>query len=553
MLLIPASVIFHYMHPDVNSTMKLALAQINTIVGDLEGNTHKIIATIQKAKARHADLVVFPELAITGYPPKDLIEKKQFVKDNLKKLNEIIRVCTGIGVVVGFIDTKNGKNFNAAAFISNKKLLGVQYKTLLPTYDVFDETRYFKPAQHHQLFTFKKQKIGLQICEDLWDNNYSADVTKDLVTLGAQIIINISSSPFYVGKHLVRQKLIAAKSRVHHVPFFYVNQVGGNDELIFDGRSYVYNTHGKLCCALKAFSEDFVVVDTGTFHPIESPVFDEWQDLHDALVLGVKDYAQKNRFRKALIGISGGIDSAVTACLAVRALGKNNVLTVFMPSPYSSQESYQDAKELARRLGVKFLVITIDSLFEHYTALLKPQFKQLPEDTTEENLQARIRSTLLMALSNKFNRLLLTTGNKSEIAVGYCTLYGDMSGGLAVISDVPKTKVYKLAEYINNRRKYIPKRIFEKAPSAELKPHQTDQDTLPSYEILDAILELYIEKNVAYDEMIRKGFDAATVNKVIAQVNKSEYKRFQAAPGIRVTSKAFGSGRRFPITNKYGK
>ncbi|HHT9158898.1 MAG TPA: NAD+ synthase [Candidatus Brocadiaceae bacterium] len=544
--------------------MKIALAQINQTVGDFQNNIEKIRLTIDHARSKNADLVVFPELAITGYPPKDFLDIPAFVDENLKALEKITRSVSGISAIIGFVDKNkrpHGKLVhNAAAFIQDKKIISIHHKSLLPTYDVFDECRYFEPAYTISPVKFMDYTLGISICEDIWNDEefwtrplYEKDPIEDLVSNGADVIINISSSPFAVGKHdKIRLRMLIHDAVKYKVPFVYVNQVGGNDDLVFDGNSTVINAEGKLIAQAAAFEEDLMVVD------IENPTvqaqpkaYAPIESVHKALIMGLRDYVIKCCFKKVIVGLSGGIDSAVTAALAVESLGRDNVIGVLMPSQFSSRGSIDDAVKLAQNIGIIYKTIPIKDVFETYQNILKTEFKDRPFDIAEENLQARIRGNILMALSNKYGYLVLTTGNKSELAVGYCTLYGDMSGGLALISDIPKTMVYELARYINREREVIPQNSIDKPPSAELKPNQFDQDTLPPYDILDGILKAYVEDAKSIGEIIRMGFDEKIVREVIRKVNRNEYKRRQAAPGIKVTSKAFGSGRRMPIAHNF--
>ena len=531
------------------SMYKVALAQRNATVGDIDGNTKKIIEYIKTAREKGADLVIFPELAITGYPPKDLLLKPSFIKANKEALERIIGETEGIAVITGFVDAIGANIYNAAALIQNRRLIGVQHKMHLPNYDVFDEKRYFKPATESAIFELDGLKLGITICEDIWADNGPTEVQAEL---GADFIVNVSDSPFYAGKSKVRRELIARRAKENRIAIVYVNLVGGQDDIVFDGRSYVFNKEGALIAEGKQFEEDLVIADLDGAEIIPEAE-DELKEIHGALVVGIKDYVRKNGFEKAVIGLSGGIDSALTAALAVEALGAQNVVGVSMPSAISSQSSKADAKKLAENLGIEYTVVPIVDAVNAYTAMLSDEFEGTEPDVTEENIQARIRGNILMALSNKFGYLVLSTGNKSELAVGYCTLYGDMSGGLAVISDVPKTTVYKLARYINaiNKKELIPESIIVKEPSAELKEGQKDTDSLPPYEVLDQILHAYIEGDRSKEEIIEMGFDARVVSDVIWRVDHNEYKRQQAPVGIKITPKAFGSGRRMPITNRY--
>ncbi len=544
--------------------MKIALAQINQTVGDFQKNTEKIRLNIERARNHGADLVIFPELTVTGYPPKDLLDIPAFIDENLKALNEVARHVSGIAAIVGFVDRNkrhHGKLVhNAAAFIQDQRIVSAHHKSLLPTYDVFDECRYFEPAYTISPVKFMGYTLGLSICEDIWNDEefwirplYERDPIENLISQGVNVMINISSSPFTVGKHeKIRLRMLKHDAVKYKVPFVYVNQVGGNDDLVFDGNSVVINAEGKLIAQAAAFEEDLLFVD------IENPsiqgeprAYSPIETVHMALVTGLRDYTAKCGFRKVVIGLSGGIDSAVTAVLAVNSLGHQNVIGVLMPSQFSSQGSIDDAVTLAQNLNITYKVIPITDVFEVYEKILGPEFKGCPSDITEENLQARIRGNILMALSNKYGYLVLATGNKSELAVGYCTLYGDMSGGFSLISDVPKTMVYELAGYINREKEIIPQNSITKPPSAELKPNQLDQDSLPPYDVLDAILKAYVEDARGVDEIIQMGFDEKTVRDVVKKVNRNEYKRRQAAPGIKVTSKAFGLGRRMPIAHNF--
>lgn len=526
--------------------MRVALAQINPTVGDLKGNAEKITRYIKKARAEKAELVVFPELAITGYPPKDLLLKPSFVRENLRALEQVVKETRGIAVIVGFVEQERGAIYNAAAFISNGRLAGVQRKTHLPNYDVFDEKRYFKAARGFDVFDVGGVKIGVTICEDIWING---GLCKERVKKGAELLVNLSASPFHAGKLRERERLLAARARESGAPVLYCNLVGGQDDLVFDGGSCVFNAEGMLVARARRFEEALLLSDLsqGEIAPEEEGV----EEVYKALVLGIRDYVRKNGFKKVVIGLSGGIDSSVTATLACRALGRKNVLGVAMPSRVTSKESLEDAEKLASNLGIELRVIPISSTFDAYLKTLSAEFKGTKADVTEENLQARIRGNILMALSNKFGYLVLSTGNKSELAVGYTTLYGDLAGGLAAISDVPKGMVYELARYINSEHEVIPRRVLEKEPSAELREGQRDRDDIPPYSVLDPILHAYIEENKSKEEIAAMGYDEALVEEVIRRVDRSEYKRQQAPIGIKVTSKAFGSGRRMPITNRY--
>jgi len=538
--------------------MKLALAQLNTTVGDLRGNAGKILDAYRRAIAAGAQLVVAPEMAITGYPPRDLLTKRRFVEDNLKVLDELAGQIGEAGLLAGYVDfnpERPGKDyFNAAALIQNGKVVARRFKTLLPTYDVFDEDRYFQSAASNAPVDFGGHKLGLSICEDVWTENYLPTQLYDRNPIAGfgrvDTIYNISASPYHLGKERVRYEMIRAEAMKYRVPFVYCNQVGGNDELIFDGNSLAFDATGKLVARGAAFREDLIIVDWMGEAPAEPRPAVE--SLHDALVLGLRDYVRKCGFKSVVLGLSGGIDSAVTACLAVAALGAENVMGVSMPSQFSSKGSVDDARELASNLGIRYEVISIHNPFTTLKSSFKDLFHGLPEDTTEENMQARLRGTILMALSNKFAHLLLTTGNKSELAVGYYTLYGDMNGGLGVIADVPKTMVYELARYINRNRPLIPPASISKPPSAELRPNQTDQDSLPPYDVLDAILKRYIEDAKSAAEIIAEtGCDEKLVRDIVRKIDLNEYKRKQAPPVLRVTTKAFGIGRRVPIAQRY--
>ncbi|GJQ48668.1 MAG: NAD+ synthase [Candidatus Kuenenia stuttgartiensis] len=544
--------------------MKVALAQINPVVGDFENNVRKICSFIEQAKRKHADLVVFPELAVTGYPPKDFLDVPAFVDHNLKALRDITQQVSGIAAIVGFVD-RNRQSYgklvhNAAAFIQDRQIVSVHHKSLLPTYDVFDESRYFEPACSIAPIQFNNYTLGISICEDIWNDEefwtrplYETDPIEKLISKGANVIINISASPFTVEKHeSIRLRMLTHDANKYKVPFIYVNQIGGNDELVFDGSSAVINAQGKRIAQAAAFGEDLIVVDLeNTAIQVVPQTFTPIETVQKTLLLGLRDYVVKCGFEKVIIGLSGGIDSAVTAALAVEALGSENVMGIIMPSQFSSQGSVDDAVQLSKNLAIDYRIFPIKDLFDGYQTILREEFRGLPFDIAEENLQARIRGNIIMTLSNKYGYLVLSTGNKSEMAVGYCTLYGDMNGGLALISDVPKTMVYELAKYMNREKEIIPQETLSKPPSAELRPNQLDQDSLPPYDILDSILKAYIEEAKCIEEIVRMGFDETTVRDVIQKINKNEYKRRQAAPGIKVTSKAFGSGRRMPIAHKF--
>jgi len=540
--------------------MKIGFAQINPTVGDLNGNCERIISAYERLAAAGAELVLTPELAITGYPPQDLVFKSRFVPENLALLEKLHAHVGKSALLVGFVDRNEGRGkpfHNAAALLERGKPIRKTYKSLLPTYDVFDEDRYFESARCVVPFDVRGRKIGVTICEDIWTDDYlprplyDVEPVRNLVDQGAEIIVNLSASPFRLGAPACRLEMVAAQARAYQRPICYCNVVGGNDQLIFDGNSIAVNKSGNLILQLAAFREDEKVIDTDSSPAIKFYERKTSEQLFAALSLGVRDYFRKCNFHSAVIGLSGGVDSAVTAVIAVDALGAENVTGVSMPSPYSSRGSIVDARSLGQNLGIEFFEIPITDAFRDFKGQFKEIFKGLPENETEENMQPRLRAMTLMALSNKFGHLLLTTGNKSELAVGYCTLYGDMAGGLAVISDVPKTMVYELARWINRKREVIPRSTIEKAPSAELKPNQKDQDTLPPYEILDQILQLYVEENLSARDIIARGFDEKTVRWVQRRVDLNEYKREQSALGLKVTSRAFGMGRKMPIAQKY--
>ncbi len=540
--------------------MKVGFAQLNPIVGDLKGNFEKIVQAYERLDKAGADLVLTPELAIPGYPPQDLVFKSRFVPENIEAVHRLHERMGRAALVVGFVDRNEdrGKPFhNAAALLQRGQPLRVAHKSLLPTYDVFDEDRYFEPATRVVPFDLNGRKIGITICEDIWTEHYlprplyDVEPVRSLIEGGADLIVNLSASPFNLNKPSIRCEMVAALAHAYRRAICYCNATGGNDQLVFDGNSIAVSETGELIARLKAFSEDERIVDLSSPKPMEWKSDPVPQDLYGALCLGTRDYLRKCGFRSAVLGLSGGIDSAVVAAIAAQALGPENVLGVSMPSQYSSQGSMDDAEALARNLGINYRQIPIKAPFEAVKTALKEIFKGLPEDTTEENMQSRLRAVILMSLSNKFGHLLLTTGNKSELAVGYCTIYGDMAGGLAVISDVPKTSVYDLARWINRDREIIPVSTLDKPPSAELKPDQKDQDTLPPYDVLDEILRLYVEENMSGRDIISHGFDEKTVRWVQHRVDINEYKRQQAPPGLRVTSRAFGVGRRMPIAQRY--
>ena len=548
--------------------MKIAICQYNPVVGDLGGNLAKVALALKSSARQKPDLLVFPELFLTGYPPRDLLEKDWFlkkIKRAIKDITILSRKYPDIGILIGaptlVVEKTSSRLNNSALLIHRGKVIFTQHKTLLPTYDVFDETRYFKPADKVSVVNFKGRKLGISICEDAWNDAalwprdkkpYTLDPIKTLAKAGAQVFINLSASPFEMGKASLRSGLFTRLARKYRRPFIYVNQIGGNDELVFDGRSFAVNEAGQPVLTMKAFQEELTIFDTeDTALSAKWPKPDPAGDVYQALVLGLRDYIKKTGFHQAVIGLSGGIDSALVACIAAEALGPKNVTGISMPSPYSSKGSVDDSRKLAENLGIGFKVIPISELYQKYLASLKTTFKGTRPGLAEENIQARIRGNILMAFSNKFGHIVLSTGNKSEMAVGYCTLYGDMSGGLSVISDVPKTLVYKIAGYVNRNGELIPGATIRKAPSAELRPNQKDQDTLPPYPVLDAILEYHLEDGRSREEIIKRGYKPAVVDWVIKAVRNSEYKRRQAAPGLKVTSKAFGSGRRMPVAAKY--
>jgi NAD+ synthase (glutamine-hydrolysing) len=543
--------------------VKIALGQINPTVGDFAGNAAKIVEFSRRAKDGGAALVLFPELSICGYPPRDLVERFSFVEHNRRSAEQIASEAKGIAVICGLVtpaDADTGKSvMNSAALLRDGKVAFVQSKMLLPTYDVFDEMRNFAPARAQQLFPFDGQQMALTICEDAWNDKhfwnkrlYTFDPVEALMQAGGNFLLNISASPFWIGKREIRHNMLATIARRYQSPVVLVNQVGGNDSLIFDGSSIVLDPSGKIVAQAKSFEEDLVFFDSESMSgDIHRQIEGDDGSAYAALVLGTRDYVRKCGFRQVIIGLSGGIDSALTAAIAVDALGKENVIGVGMPGPYSSTGSVDDARSMASNLGIRFELLCITETFESFRKALAKSFAGLKEDTTEENIQARTRGTLLMALSNKFNALVLSTGNKSELGVGYCTLYGDMAGGLAAISDVPKTLVYRLARLVNAQNEIIPHNTIEKPPSAELRPDQKDSDSLPDYEILDAILEDYVEDSHSAEKIASdRGFDIELVRRVIRMVERSEYKRQQAAPGIKISAKAFGYGRRFPIAAK---
>jgi NAD+ synthase (glutamine-hydrolysing) len=576
------------------NTIRVALAQINSTVGDLAGNASLVLDYIARARTAGADVVAFPELALTGYPPEDLLLKPHFVRENRDALDRIVAATNELIVIVGYVDTDGSDIYNAAAVIANGKLVNSYHKNFLPNYGVFDEERYFQRGTTCPVLSLGDARVGLNICEDIW---YPGGPTKMQALVGdAHLIINISSSPYHAGKIRDRERMLCTRAEDNAVALAYCNLIGGQDELVFDGNSVIISEDGRVLAHGRGFEEDLVVADINIeqvfserLHdprrrreklqaeaddslyvveignglrpaPKKPPLpvrsderLEDTEEIYRALVTGTRDYVRKNGFDKVYLGLSGGIDSALTAVIAADAIGPDSVNGVFMPTRYSSSESSRDARLLAENLGMHFQVIEIEETFEQYLRMMAPSFNGLPEDTTEENIQARIRGNILMALSNKFHGLVLSTGNKSEMSVGYSTLYGDMVGGFAVLKDVPKTLVYKLAEYINARgpQAVIPEYIITRPPSAELRPDQKDQDTLPPYSVLDAILEAYIEKDLSAEAIAESGFDIEVVRWVVNRVDSAEYKRRQSAPGIKITPRAFGRDRRMPITNKY--
>ncbi len=573
-------------------TLRLGMAQVNPTVGDLEGNAHKVLEFLKEARDLDVDLVAFPEMVLTGYPPEDLLFKPQFIQDNLKVMREVAARTQGITAVYGFVDAQ-GDIHNAAAIASDGRLVGVYHKIFLPTYGVFDEDRYFKPGRTCPVFTINGVAVGVNICEDIW---YALGPTAVQREAGAELIVNINGSPYHAGKRLFREKMLATRASDNGLYISYTNMVGGQDELVFDGGSMVFDPSGERIAIGSQFAEELVVVDinadaglrarlhdprrrkenppdlavVGTPErvfvsgdpgpkarrplPQRTPtIYDPEGEVYTALVTGTRDYIHKSGFQKVIIGMSGGIDSTLVACIAADALGKEGVLGVAMPSRYSSEGSILDARSVADNLGMELWVIPIEEAFAAYLNTLEPHFRDTQPNVAEENIQARIRGNILMAISNKFGWLVLTTGNKSELATGYATLYGDMAGGLAVIKDVPKTLVYRLAEWRNAQgpRPVIPQSVMTKPPSAELKPDQKDEDTLPPYAVLDPILKAYVEEDRSYAEIVGMGYDAETVKQIIALVDRNEYKRRQAPPGVKITPRAFGRDRRLPLVNRY--
>ncbi|HOV90075.1 MAG TPA: NAD+ synthase [Syntrophorhabdaceae bacterium] len=565
----------------MTDSIRIAMCQINPTVGNLKGNEKKIIQYLKEALSNHADIICFPEMVITGYPPEDLILKPHFVQESLNVLNEISKEVADVVTVCGFIDREEDRLYNAAAVIYNNSIYGIYHKALLPNYGVFDEKRYFKPGGEPIVFQYGPFKFGVNICEDIW---FKEGPTRLQAMASATLIININASPYQEGKIKIREDVIRARAKESNIYVAYTNMVGGQDELVFDGGSMITDNEGNIIARAKQFEEVILYGDI----PLKSLIKEEdsskkkaWshriikisdtikprkresvysapfiylepeEEIYKALILGLRDYVNKNGFNGVVIGLSGGIDSSIVCAIACDAIGNENVHGVFMPSPYTSHESREDVYELARNLHITVSEIPIDSIFKAYLKTLTPYFKGLKEDITEENLQARVRGNIIMALSNKFGWLVLTTGNKSEMSVGYATLYGDMAGGFAVIKDVPKTMVYRLARYRNKKGMAIPERVLVKEPSAELRPNQKDTDSLPPYEILDAILKEYVEENKGLDDIIKMGINAEIAKKVIRLVDNSEYKRRQSPPGIKITPMAFGKDRRMPITNNF--
>jgi len=543
--------------------VRFALLQQNYQVGDIKGNAEKIIKAVKGLNDKDIDLIITSEMALTGYPPRDLLLSNSFIEiaeDTLLELATKLKKYPPIliGTIERNVSNIGNTLFNSAFLIAKGKIESAVQKKLLPFYDVFDENRYFESSSGQQIIQFKGMRLGVTICEDIWNDDVIYENKKYMINplddlrQKVDILINLSSSPFAIGKQAFRETMLSKIAIRMKTPVLFVNQVGGNDELIFDGNSSFFNEKGNLKSRAKGFCEDLLIADLNDTNETQiKPEFEREEKILKALVLGLKDYIKKCGFKKALIGLSGGIDSSLTAFIAKEAIGSENILGVLMPSPYSSEGSVKDAMELAENLIIKTSTIPIKDIMQSFENSLKPIFNELPEDQTEENIQARIRGNILMAISNKFNSILLTTGNKSELAVGYCTIYGDMSGGLAVISDLPKTVVYKVSKWINKKyNNIIPEQIISKPPSAELRPNQTDQDSLPPYEILDDILQLIIEQHKSREEIIDKGFDAEIVNKIFNLVNNAEFKRHQAAPGLKITDQAFGTGWKMPISAK---
>ena len=537
----------------MSNYLKIALAQTNFTVGDIDGNCQRIISQMVEARDELAcELIIFPELAITGYPPEDLLLRPDFINQTQAALKQIIKASIGIAVIVGYPRRDNKHLLNMASFFYNGECLGEYAKQYLPNYNVFDEKRYFKAGHSACVVNYMGVNIGLTICEDIWRTQPARQAKQ----AGAELLININASPYHKNRIQERQKVVSKRARDNHLPIIYSNLVGGQDELVFDGASFVVNSTGQLCQQLNEFEETLSIFefDKSKKEPVKAhmpKIVDEYASVYRALIVGVRDYINKNNFSGAVLGLSGGIDSALTLAIAVDALGANRVKSVLMPSRYTSQMSLDDAWEQVRTLGVTAHEISIETMFSSFTEALAPVFKGLPPDITEENIQARCRGVLLMAISNKTGNMVLTTGNKSEMAVGYATLYGDMAGGYAAIKDVPKTLVYKLANYRNSIAPVIPQRVIDRPPSAELAPNQTDQDSLPDYEILDPILEAYVEQDFTPEQIIAMGFDDQVVYDVLRRVDNNEYKRRQSAPGVKITPRAFGRDRRYPLTSGF--
>ncbi|HDD44165.1 MAG TPA: NAD+ synthase [Candidatus Desulfofervidus auxilii] len=542
--------------------MKIALAQTNPIIGAFDYNLEKVSRFIDEAKKQACDLIIFPELTLIGYPPKDLLEREDFINNSLTVLENLIQRTQGIAVICGAVErhTEQAKPLcNVALLFKDKKIMFKTRKILLPSYDVFDETRYFAPGQKANWIEWQGVRFGITICEDIWNDKdffsrreYAIDPVAQLANENIEVLINISASAYFIGKPAFRLNMFKHLAQKYNFPIIYVNQVGGNDDLVFDGNSQIVLPDKTVLVRAKDFDEDLVVTELKKTGGEKSVLFEEEEaEVLKALILGTRDYAYKTGFKKAVVGLSGGVDSSLVAYIATKAFGKENVLGVAMPSPYTSKESLEDAEALAKNLNISFKIIPITQIFEAYLETLKPFFGNLPWNVAEENIQARIRGNILMALSNKFGYLVLSSGNKSEMAVGYCTLYGDLTGGLAVISDVPKTLVYRLARYVNREKEIIPQRVLTKAPSAELRAGQRDEDDLPPYALLDPILKEYVENRRSLDEIVSMGFPPETVKEIVRLVDRNEYKRHQAPPGIKITTKAFGYGRRYPIVQKY--
>lgn len=539
--------------------MYIALAQVNPIVGDLHYNSDKILVCTEKARSAGAELVIFPELTLTGYPPRDLLFCNKFLDAVDAGVEKLLPASRDIGILIGAPHRDAGGLYNTALLLYGGKVAGKQYKSLIPFYDVFDEQRYFTPARERNCIDFKGLKLGVTVCEDIWNDKdywiqrrYEIDPVEEQVQKGADLIINLSASPYSYGKHRLRCDMLGKAAAKYGVGIIYVNQVGGNDHLLFDGSSCTVTRDGTVCLQMENFAEDFAVIDTRTLQQKteDSCSVEDISWIYKALVTGTRDYLHKNGFNSAAVGLSGGIDSSVTAAVAADALGPANVIGVSMPSRYSSRESKDDARDLARNLGIEYRVVPIENMFNAYVGELNDGGVPLV-DLAEENVQARIRGNILMYISNREGPMVLATGNKSEMAMGYSTLYGDMSGGLAVLADVPKVMVYDLAEYINREREIIPRSVITKPPSAELRPDQKDEDSLPPYNLLDAILKAYIEEIKSIDEIEALGYDRDLVVDIARRVDRAEYKRQQAPPGLRVTSRAFGPGRRMPIAHRW--